>query len=118
MSIREIVAPASGAKDALKAEAVLTAIDTAVGLSSGRKETTVKYHPDTGLIIVQGPPDEVSLVAEVVAQIRSDVRGRSEPAPKDSAGLEKRIALVESKIGRLMEAFGREMEKPQDSSPR
>jgi uncharacterized small protein (DUF1192 family) len=108
LSIREIVSPPSGASASfLKPEAVLTAIETAVGLATSRLKAVVKYHPDTQLVIVQGSQSQVSLVQQIVEQIRQDVRargGRSSDARdggKAIASIEERIAGAERELARL-----------------
>ena len=118
ISLREILAPGS----ALKPEAVLTAVDTALGLSvAGGPKAVVKYHSDTSLLIVQGTQTQVNLVREVVEAIRTDVRrGSAKPAGavpseavKSGPSIEDRIAEAESELARL-----RKMQKDASGSPK
>jgi hypothetical protein len=113
-SIREILSPPAGAAG-LKAEAVLTAIDTAVGLAAAESRAVIKYHADTGLVIVQGTVDQVRLVDEVISRIRDDARMGRAPAEKSraagekkSAGtIEERIAVAERELDELRKELAR-----------
>lgn len=106
ISIREIVAPPSGAAG-MKPEAILTAIDTAVGLMGGGPQAVIKYHSDTGLVLMQGTLNQVNVVEQVVERIRADVRGRQGRAlgagdsGRAAASLDDRIAELEKELGRL-----------------
>lgn len=111
LSLREIVSPPNGAAG-LKAEVVLTAVDAAVGLMGDGPRATVKYHSDSGLLLVLGTVEQVYVVEQVVDQIRNDVRSRpaaalAKPAAgsgeKKAASLDERIADLERELARLKE---------------
>lgn len=63
------------------AETVLTAVETALDVAgSGDDKAVMRYHPESGLIILAGPEDALSAAQDVVRQIDSDVRQRRDRA--------------------------------------
>ncbi len=112
ISIQEVVAPLGGGRDGLRPEAVLSAIDAAIGVAGGSGEIPViKYHPETGILIVKGTVDQTRLVEEVVLNIRNDRRGRAPGAKvatgdeKATADLEKQLVDAKNEITRLRTAI-------------
>lgn len=58
---------------------MLTAIDTAMEMAGGGDATEIKFHPDSGLLIVKGDQRETKIVANLINELYSDVtRRRSE----------------------------------------
>jgi len=79
-------------------EAILGAIDTALGLQ-GRKEDDmplIKIHPESGLLLAQGTNDQLAVVSQVIDTI---VRG--EPAPGDQDELHARLKALEEQVALL-----------------
>ena len=70
--------------DSIPANTILTAVEQ--GLSMGPHESAkgqlpkaeLRYHEDSGLLVVRGTPDQVNLVAMILATLRSDAAPKAE----------------------------------------
>lgn len=63
----------------IKAEDILTAVETAVELLAKAMEPAeIRFHEPTGLIIARGHPDQMRAIEEVIDQLRGTVEMRRE----------------------------------------
>ena len=83
-SLNRLLDPKDGSGFAVTT--VLSAIETAVG-GEGQL-TTLKFHKESGLLIVRGAPDQIQLVQAVLASLERDVvdRRKQELARKAASG--------------------------------
>ncbi len=81
-SLRDVTDPKPGDPPGvtlvLKPETVLTAIKSGIELASAESTPTVeiKYHQDSGLLIVRGSPEQTGLVQSTLNALEGDVRMR------------------------------------------
>jgi hypothetical protein len=77
-SLQPLVQPGAGGKEDA-AVVALTAIETALALTQeeGGSEPEIKFHQDSGLLLVRGTGPQVSLVGQVVKRLTSDHDQRS-----------------------------------------
>lgn len=86
ISIKQIVealpGDPPGANIECRPEVVLSAVEAAVSLGQQKAEgePEVKYHPDSGLLIVRAGPTTMRAAIEAVSAIRDDVKRRRELA--------------------------------------
>jgi hypothetical protein len=59
---------------------ILTAIDTGLGIDGGKDDATIRYHEDSGLLFVQGTPEQTNLVSEVLRSMIRDLEMRRQAA--------------------------------------
>lgn len=87
--------PSEGDDFCLKAETILTAIDTGLSVAAqgSKQKAVVRYHADSGLLFVQGTRAQSNMVSEVLASIETDVermraraRAAALVAPQKPAG--------------------------------
>lgn len=102
-----------------RAQVVLTAVQTALGLGQERNEPEpqIKYHEDSGLLLVRGTGQQVSLVGQVVRRMISDQEQRAAIESQRRmhsinrrAELQKaeiRMRLADSQYGRLADELKR-----------
>ncbi len=57
-----------------KAETILSAVDTGLGIHSGTTKPEFRYHEDSGLLFIKGSSRELNLVLEIVRNLENDVR--------------------------------------------
>ena len=65
-------------------DAVLTAIDTGLGVEGGGTVAKIKFHQDSGLLFVRGTHEQTSMVSSILDALRrrSDLMtSRPRPAP-------------------------------------
>jgi hypothetical protein len=90
-------------KNDLKPDAVLTAVETAVGLAGAETEPAqIKFHEPTGLLLARGIPEQVDAVGEVINRLREgldrrDVRALS--SVMDPAGVNRLNEAVTRRAG-------------------
>lgn len=72
----------------LKAETILTAVDTGFGIRAGASKPELRYHQDSGLLFVKGLARELDLVKEVIGNLENDLR-RLRRASANVAALKK-----------------------------
>jgi hypothetical protein len=100
----------------MKAQDVLTAIQTAVDLTSGQFWVAeIKFHEATGLIIAQGHVQQMHTIDQVIKRLRDGMKGPTGPAMTDTPSvlgaleglksynqqLMDKLANVESKVTQL-----------------
>ncbi len=74
-SLRGLLGRRGASGKPLTAEAVFTAIETALELGGAESQPPkFKLHPDTGLLFVRGTPAQVAIVQQVVASLKEDWR--------------------------------------------
>lgn len=74
VSIRNLTEDVSGSDRTVKAETVLTAAEAALGIANHPGEPAkIRYHADSGLLIVAGSPAQLSIVQQVVSRIQTDI---------------------------------------------
>lgn len=72
ISVRSITEDPLGTNRTMKAETILTAIDTALEVHGG-PVPTIKYHADSGLVIFAGSNEQSTLVHELMERIKNDL---------------------------------------------
>ena len=114
-SIKLLTQPVPGRNDlAMPADNVLTAIDTALGLSAGDEPAEIKYHPETGLLFVHGTPGQLEAVGTLIRTLNDDQMTLRKTAPPaedlqkvvdrlqaENENLRARIASVISELNEL-----------------
>lgn len=86
LSLNSICKPiwlnSTGSEIFLSQDTALSAVETAVNLGSrGASAAEVRFHADSGLLMIVGTPDQVRTAELVLDQLRSDVRERRQSAP-------------------------------------
>jgi hypothetical protein len=79
LSIREMTTPLPGdpPEVVVNAETILTALETAIAIAGDEGVTSeMKYHPESGLLILAGTGNSLSAADRVVKQIWEDVQQR------------------------------------------
>lgn len=73
-SLREYVGEARGDEAVKRATTLISAAEAALAGIDDKGEPTwvVKFHPDSGLLIVRGTPDDLAAVSQVVVQLVSE----------------------------------------------
>lgn len=85
-SLRDVTDPKPGDPPGVllvqKPETVLTAIRSAIELSGGDGSSApeIKYHQDSGLLIVRGTAEQTGLISQALDTLASDVRQRRSAA--------------------------------------
>jgi hypothetical protein len=82
--------------EATTPDVVLTAIDTGLMLQQNDREPRpqIKFHKDSGLLLIRGDPQDVALASEIVKRMMSDHdRQTSEAARRKAASIERGAAL-------------------------
>lgn len=69
----------------IKPESVLTAVQTGLEMDEAGARTNVKFHPDSGLLIVRGDPEALDTVRQVAFHLREGLKSRT-----DERGAEER----------------------------
>lgn len=77
-----------------KAEQILTAIETAVGLLKGYPEAQIRYHADTTLVVASGDPDQLRTIDRVVDGIRRGMKESGHTRGDEQSG--KLSELIQS----------------------
>jgi hypothetical protein len=70
----------------VEADVVLTAVRTAVESTNG-DQAELKYHADSGLLIVRGTPDQLRTAESVLERMQTDVRMRRKSLKEASVGM-------------------------------
>ena len=129
-SIKLLTQPIPGRNDlAMPADNVLTAIDTALGLSSGDEPAQIKYHPETGLIFVHGTPGQLEAVGTLIRTLNDDQMTLRKTAPptddlqkfaerlrEENEALRAEIAALGAELRELKSRIP--LESPRGSNPR
>lgn len=74
-SIRELIEPAEGG-DGVPVETLLTSIEAALSLKDVGVAPDLKFHEDSGLLIVRGTGEQIGTVKSLLREIRGDVQQR------------------------------------------
>lgn len=69
----------------LSPDTILTAIDTGLGMVGGSKPV-LRYHADSGLLFVQGGPQHVDVVQQVLVSLQEDLARRRKAASAEISG--------------------------------
>lgn len=112
-SIRGIISPATDEDAAaLRTEDILTAVELVIMASSPRAEPEIRFHPETGMLIVAAPRTSLSVVTEAIDLMTRDTQTlREQAAAARRAGPEGRLeAVLKDDVGdpelRLIELKG------------
>lgn len=72
-SLREYVGETRGDEAVKRATTLISAAEAALGIDDkGEPTWVVKFHPDSGLLIVRGTPDDLAVASQVVTQLVSE----------------------------------------------
>lgn len=102
---REVTGAASGDTTAASIESLLTAIDTAIGMSAESDEAAplVKYHKDTGLLMIRGTKRQVEVARSVIHELSQGLK--QEAAMARAAQDEQRSRTLASKRAAIAAAM-------------
>jgi hypothetical protein len=94
LSLNELIRPtlpAGEAAEPVRAETILTAIDAALGMPGGEgvRPPTIKFHQESGLLLVRGSIDQLSIAQQIVEQLTRYHAKRWEVEAKSRASNEK-----------------------------
>jgi hypothetical protein len=67
------VGEATGNGTALEPGTVLSAIETGLSFAQSPRKPVVRYHTDSGILFVQGTPEHVHVVQEILSSLSEDV---------------------------------------------
>ena len=127
-SIKVLTQPVPGRGElGLPPDDVLTAIDTALGLS-GDESAQVKYHPETGLLFVHGTPSQLEAVGTLIQTLNEDQMMLRKTPPVDpdevrklrdeNEALRAQIAALSAELKELMLRVGKDDRTPRKESSR
>jgi len=93
-----------------RVEDVVTALETAMNLESEETGRTVKYHQDTGLLIIRARAKDMDLVESILSELRRAAAGRTQRATardlrQQNEKLRDRIRRMEDEIALLKKAL-------------
>lgn len=78
LSLNGVTKPewAKGGPEGLPVETVLTAVETAISMAGreGQNPPTMRFHRESGLLILKGTPEQLSTASLVVESLASDIR--------------------------------------------
>ncbi|MCL4742695.1 MAG: hypothetical protein KJZ54_10885 [Phycisphaerales bacterium] len=100
VSIRDIISPLPGEPSelAMPREAVLTAIEAALTTTAAEADPSVRFHEDTGLVILHAPPDALSAAQGAINAISADLARRREMIRAHSSRSTAELAQVELEL--------------------
>lgn len=75
-SIRELVDPAEGEAEAIPVETLLTSIEAALSVGNLGTEPELRFHEESGLLILRGAPNHIMTVRSLLKAIREDAERR------------------------------------------
>lgn len=103
-SLREYVGQTRGEEAVKRATTLISAAEAALEIDDkGEPTWAVKFHPDSGLLIVRGTPDDLAVVTQVVAQLVSESVNHEQD--------DRRRAMMESERARAMETAAKTMQR-------
>lgn len=113
-SIKELIDPSI--PGGLTSETVLSAVEVALRMAGeGSKQTPaeVKFHPDSGLIILEAPPQQVGAIEGLLQRMRSDAerqQDRAERRAKQRLDNEMALRIAAAKVqnSQAREEFARQ----------
>jgi hypothetical protein len=102
----------------IKAETVLTAVETALAVAGSSKRPAMKYHADSGILVLQGEPVDLQVARDVIDRLERDLKdrkatllARSDKRPtkaEDSiAKLEADVEKLKAEVAELKKAAGK-----------
>src|SRR3954468_2965186 len=62
----------------IKPESVITAVQTGLAMEESGPRADVKFHPESGLLIVRGDPGQLDTVRQVTVHLREGLKSRAE----------------------------------------
>jgi hypothetical protein len=115
-TIKEMIEPAVGGREGgnMKAESILSAIDTAVGLITTSSKPIVKYHQDSALVLVRANRAQIQAVDQVVSALRAPMRDKQ--ASADIAQLKAQLQTAQDEIAKLNAALAARDKDAKDKS--
>jgi hypothetical protein len=95
-----------------RVEDVVTALETAMNLDSEETGRTVKYHQDTGLLIIRARMKDMDLVESILSELRRAGAGRAHRASardlrQQNVKLRERIRHLEDEIASLKKSLAK-----------
>jgi type II secretory pathway component GspD/PulD (secretin) len=98
--VTEVVSLAGISAAGMDAKSALSAVDAALGLIDVEGQPPeIKYHPESGLLIIRGTPSQVSTVREVVNQMSGDSeRRRTQELRRASAKITSEMQIRKLQI--------------------
>jgi hypothetical protein len=88
LSLNGVTKPAwaNGGPDGLPVETVLTAVETAIMMAGQDEQNppTMRFHRESGLLIVKGTPEQLSTAGQVVESLSVDVRNAARKSVGES----------------------------------
>ena len=102
-SVRELIEPEPGAPAVLtiSPETILSSIDAALRLQGPSEDREVMFHEDAAIIIIRGQDRELSVVGNLLSEIRRDLKDRRKSAMEITDrvdGLEHQVMVLESQL--------------------
>ncbi len=102
-SIRDLIEPTNPGADpsgTISRDHILSAVDTALRLDDRQNETPpeIKYHQDTGLLIVRGTGEQVNLIRALLLRVRDDAKSRR----SDAEVFGSQLRGLEGELRRMM----------------
>jgi len=85
----------------MKAETVLTAIETALAASGFDGRPSMKFHADSGILVIRGDTADLQVANEVIDRLERDLRERKSTLMQTAQRNEKRATKVEESIAKL-----------------
>lgn len=100
VSIRDLILPLPGEPPelAVAREAVLTAVEAALTTAAGEADPSVRFHEDTGLVILHAPPDALSAAQGAINAISADLSRRRELIRAHSSRSAAELAKLELEL--------------------
>jgi len=100
ISIRDIISALPGEPQelAMPREAVLTAIEAAPTTTAAEADPSVRFHEDTGLVILHAPPDALSAAQSAIHAISADLSRRREMIRAHSSRSAAELAKLELEL--------------------
>lgn len=90
-SLRFLLQESKDDSASLGTDAVLTAIDTGLGVEDGEVRAKIKFHQDSGLLFVRGTFEQTGMISSILDALRSDLtRARARAAATKSQKPSKR----------------------------
>lgn len=88
LSLNEVTRPAwaNGGPEGIPVETVLTAVETAIMMAGqdGQKPPTMRFHRESGLLILKGTPDQLATARQVVESLSVDMRNAARTSVGES----------------------------------
>jgi hypothetical protein len=114
--------PLTSGQGSLKPETVLTAIDTALALSDpeAKEKATMKLHSESGLLIINGFPDQLEAVTQVLSAMQRDrdsqYGAEYEKLKEENGKLRDELVALQKRVKDLERPTSRERPEPKQEA--